>query len=326
MDRLFIYSFFCFYCHGQFSIHEPTSNIFKVVDLMFNKDVHIKLKDSQNFLHNKKLVSDLIGESNICKDDIVIEIGGGRGIITEQLIEICREVYVIEYDFNLYKHLKDKFYNINNIKIIYGDFLEFELPKEYKYKIFSSIPYNITAAILSKLTFADNPPEDIYIVLQKEAAEKYAGKPNGGESMRSLLLKPYFDFEIIRNLKRTDFTPVPSVDSVFLHIGKRENTLIRKDKEDLYSDFIAYIFNNAGNDIKSRCKYIFSYKQIKRLSNDIGFKMTDSPTCLSYEQWLKVFQYFLIGVSDERKKLVNNMYSKLMKEQNKIDKLYRSRK
>ena len=152
MDKLFIYSLFCFYCHGQFSIHESTLNTFKVVDFMFNKDVHMKLKDTQNFLHNKKLILDLIGESNICKDDIVIEIGGGEGIITEKLIEICKKVYVIEYDFGLYKNLKNKFDNINNIKIIYGDFLEFELPKEYKYKVFSNIPYNITAAILSKLT------------------------------------------------------------------------------------------------------------------------------------------------------------------------------
>ncbi|MBU5426259.1 23S ribosomal RNA methyltransferase Erm [Tissierella pigra] len=292
---------------------------------MLNKDNQIKLQYSQNFLYSKKLVSDLIGQSNICKDDIVIEIGGGRGIITEQLVKKCKKVYVIEYDFNLYKSLKDKFYDIKNVEIIHGDFLEFELPKEYRYKIFSNIPYNITSAILSKLIFADNPPDDIYIILQKEAAEKYAGKPYDGESMRSLLLKPYFDFEIIRNLKRTDFNPVTSVDSVFLQIKKRENRLIRKDKGNLYSDFIAYIFSNTGKDMKLRCKHIFSYKQIKRLSNDIGFKMTDSPTCLSYEQWLKVFQYFVIGVSDEKKKLVNNSYSKLMKEQDKIDKLYRSR-
>jgi 23S rRNA (adenine-N6)-dimethyltransferase len=316
---------FYFCCHGLLNIHESTSNIFKVVDLMFNKDNQIKLEDSQNFLYRKKLVSELIRKSNICKDDIVIEIGGGRGIITKQLVEKCKKVYAIEYDFNLYKILKDKFYNIKNIEIIHGDFLEFELPKEYRYKVFSNIPYNITAVILSKLTSNGNPPEDIYIILQREAAKKYAGKPYNRESMRSLLLKPYFDFEIIRSLKRTDFTPIPSVDSVFMHIKKRENILIEKDKQNLYSDFIAYIFSNTGKDMKLRCKHIFSYKQIKRLSNDIGFKMTDSPTCLSYEQWLKVFQYFVIGVSDEKKKLVNNSYSKLMKEQNKIDKLYRSR-
>ncbi|MGI6702422.1 MAG: rRNA adenine N-6-methyltransferase family protein, partial [Clostridia bacterium] len=143
---------------------------------MFNKNNQIKLKNTQNFLQSKKLVSELIEESNICEDDIVIEIGGGKGIITEQLVKRCRRLYVIEYDYDLYKKLKNKFYNIRNIEIIHGDFLGFELPVEYKYKVFSSIPYNITAAILSKLTSNANPPEEIYIVLQKEAAEKYAGK------------------------------------------------------------------------------------------------------------------------------------------------------
>ena len=89
----------------------------KVVDSMFNNDDNIKLKHSQNFLHNKNLVSELIRESNICKDDIVLEIGGGKGIITEQLIKRCKEVYVIEYDYYLYKKLKNKFNNAKNIRL-----------------------------------------------------------------------------------------------------------------------------------------------------------------------------------------------------------------
>ena len=80
------------------------------------------------------------------------------------MIEVCREVYVIEYDFGLYKKLMDKFSSINNIKIIYGDFLEFDC--QCNINIGFQYSYNITAAILSKLTFADNPPDDIYIILQ----------------------------------------------------------------------------------------------------------------------------------------------------------------
>lgn len=285
-----------------------------------------KLEYSQNFLHSKKLVFELIRESNIGNKDIVIEIGGGKGIITEQLAKKCNKVYVIEYDLDLYENLKVKFSNRKNIEIIYGDFLEFELPKEHRYKVFSSIPYNITAAILSKLTSSCNPPEEIYIIIQEEAARKYAGNPYNRESMRSLLLKPYFDFKIIRKLKKTDFMPVPKVNSVFFRIQKRKNSLIKQDKIGLYYDFISYIFSKGGKDMKSRCKDIFSYKQIKRLSRDIGFKITDSPTYLNYEQWLKVFQYFIIGVSGEKKKLVYNSYSKLLEEQKKIDKIHRSRK
>lgn len=296
-----------------------------VVDSMCNKNSKIKLSDSQNFLHSKRLVSEMIEQSNINKEDVVIEIGAGKGIITEQLVNKCKKVYAIEYDPYLFKMLKRAFLYTRNVDIIYGDFLEYTLPKDHKYKVFSSIPYNITAAILSKLTSAYNPPEDAYIILQEEAARKYAGNPYNRESMRSLLLKPYFDFTIIRKLKNTDFTPVPKVESVLLHIEKREHALIKAKEADLYRDFISYIFSRSGN-VKDRCKNIFSYKQLKRLSSDIGFRIIDSPGYLSFQQWLKVFQYFTTGVSDKKRRLVCNSYSKLLKDQKKIKKLHRNRK
>ena len=58
------------------------------------------------------------------------------------------------------------------------------------------------------------------------------------------------------------------------------------------------------------CKhYLLNHILILRLSRNIGFKMTDCPTCLNHDQWLKVFQYFIIGVSDEKKKLIQNLNS-----------------
>jgi len=98
------------------------------------------------------------------------------------------------------------------------------------------------------------------------------------------------------------------VDSMF---NKDNNIKLKHSQNFLHN---SYIFNNSGQNIKSKCKYIFSYKQIKRLSNDIGFKMTDSPRCLSFEQWLKAFQYFVIGVSYEKKRVIYNSYSKLLEE------------
>ncbi len=292
---------------------------------MLNKDIKKKLENSQNFLYNDKLVAQLIGKSNVEKGDIVIEIGPGKGIITKQLAKKCSKVYAIEYDPYLCSKLNKLFYNIENVEIRHGDFLEFMLPEKQKYKVFSSIPYNITSAILSKLTSFSNPPEDAYLIVQEEAAKKYAGSPYNKESMRSLLLKPYFDLKIMYKLKRTDFKPVPSVNSVLLHISKRKKALINKNQADLYWDFIAYIFKRNGN-MRDRCKHIFSYKQLKRLSKDVGFSMTDCPAYINFQQWLKVFQYYIIGVADEKKRLVCGSYSRLQDEQKKIDKIHRSRK
>lgn len=285
-----------------------------------------KLWHSQNFLHSTKLVSDLLQKSSINKDDTVIEIGPGKGIITKQLAKQCKKVYAIEYDFCLYEKLKHLFGDTKNVEIIYGDFLKTDIPSNDKYKVFSSIPYNITAEILSRLTSVSNIPENSYIILQEEAARKYAGDPYNKESMRSLLLKPYFDFKIIYRLKNTDFTPVPKVNSVMLHIEKRSNALVESQETDLYKDFISYIFKMKGRNLRERLKYIFSNEQLKRLSKNIEFKITDSPTDLNFKQWLKVFQYFIIGVSSEKQKLVYGCYSKFLNEQKKINKIHRNRK
>ncbi|QIC77585.1 hypothetical protein FSC17_15230 (plasmid) [Acinetobacter indicus] len=66
------------------------------------------IKDSQNFLHNAQLVNKLVGLSNITCDDLVYEIGPGKGIITRALLGRCRQVVAIEYDAELYRRLLEQ--------------------------------------------------------------------------------------------------------------------------------------------------------------------------------------------------------------------------
>lgn len=89
------------------------------------------LKNSQNFLINKNLVRNLIVKSKLEKNDTVIEIGPGKGIITNLLAEYVGNVIAIEYDENLFRILvsQNKF---ENIEYVYGDFLKYHLPsKQY---------------------------------------------------------------------------------------------------------------------------------------------------------------------------------------------------
>lgn len=286
----------------------------------------IKLHHSQNFLHSKKLVVDLLNESNIGREDVVIEIGPGKGIITEQLAKKCRKIYGIEYDFYLYEKLKLKFFDCKNIELLYGDFLKVDLPYKDKYKVFSNIPFSITAEILHKLTFSPNPPEDSYIIIQEEAARKYAGKQYNRESLRSLLLKPHFDLKIIHRFKNTDFVPIPKVSAVLLHINKRKQSLIEEHEAEIYKDFIAYAFSMRGKNLKERVKHIFSHEQFRQISHSMEFQSTIGPIDLSFEQWLGLFRYFIKGVSVEKRKSVHGAYQKLLNNQKKIDKIHRNRR
>jgi len=190
--------------------------------------IQLELKSSQRFLRNSKLVESLVAKSNIGVEDIVYEIGPGKGIITEQLAKRCRKVVAIELDRKLYKELVEKFRENSVVEIQFGDFLRYNLPKEEAYKVFSNIPFNITADIISKLTSINTSLLEAYLIVQKEAAERFAGRPYNKECQFSLFLKPFFRFKILHRFKQDDFHPKPHVEVVLLGITRRKYFLVKE--------------------------------------------------------------------------------------------------
>ena len=244
---------------------------------------------AQNFLRSAKLVRSLLEASSIEADDVVYEIGPGRGIITTELAQIARKVIAIEKDPSLARQLCERFRNVGNVQIIAHDFLRYPI-HEREYKIFANIPYNMTACIVRKILYLPPMPNEAFLIMQKEAAEKFSGKPS--ETQFSVMAKPWFELQIIRELRRTDFEPVPCVDSVLLHIKKRSSPLIRKEDVFLYRHFVCYGFSRWKRSLKLIFKPIFSYQQWKRLSNDLHFPLDATPSRLTFEQWLGLFEGF----------------------------------
>ena len=130
---------------------------------------------SQNFLHNPKLIAKLIRNSSIGKSDTVVEIGAGSGIITNELLEIAKNVIAIEIDRKLCLYLKHKFKSDKKLRLINCDFLDYVLPIT-PFKVFSNIPFNITSAVLRRLISSNNFFEG-YLIIQKEAAKILGVKP-----------------------------------------------------------------------------------------------------------------------------------------------------
>lgn len=250
-----------------------------------------RLKYTQNFLVSNNLVKNIIALSNINKNDTVYEIGCGKGIITKQLSLKCKNVIGIELDHNLYNNLKLNFPSNSNIKIMENDFLNINLPKNYPYKVFSNIPFNITTKIIQKLTNINDCPSDSYLIVQKEVALKMIGKY--GLNMQQLLTKPFFDFKIIYKFKRFDFKPVPSVDVVLLHISLKKDCLIDKRYYNQYKKFINYIFLNKNYNIKTAFQGLLSYEQIKRLGRQNHFNINDNITSIDINGWISIFMFYM---------------------------------
>jgi len=173
---------------------------------------------SQNFLYSRKLVSKLVGSSSIAKNDLCLEIGPGKGIITQQLVKQAGRVIAIELDSQLFAQLKTNFRYVDNLAVYHQNFLNFQLPKT-TYKVFANIPFAIEGQIIRKLIDNSNPPDDCYLVLNKQLANRLVA--NFKENLFSIIHKPFFGFEICYQFKKTDFAPMTSVDTVLFRFTKK---------------------------------------------------------------------------------------------------------
>ena len=113
---------------------------------------------SQVFLRSPRLVAELIGHSNIRKNDLVLDIGAGIGTITSVLAGRCAKVIAIEPEPRAATKLRQNTTRLSNIKIVERDFLKYDLPSG-SYKVFSNIPFHLSSPLVQKLVWAPNPPK-----------------------------------------------------------------------------------------------------------------------------------------------------------------------
>lgn len=177
-----------------------------------------EIATSQNFLTARRLLERIVGISSISKEDTVLEIGTGKGHITEVLSRRAGFVYSVEIDEKLCARAREKLQNRGNVKIIHEDFLRYKLPRKGEYKVFANIPYYLTTDIVKKLTEDAHPPSEMWLVMEKGVAKRFMGTP--AETKMSQTLKRRWKLEIVYYFTRDDFHPKPSVDSVLLHFLK----------------------------------------------------------------------------------------------------------
>jgi len=283
-----------------------------------------RISYSQNFLENRDLVSYLVGKSSISKEDTVFDIGAGQGIITEELLRRAKRVAAFEIDPDLFNKLSQRFQNEKSLELIRGNFLTCKLPSQ-PYKVFSNIPFNLTAEIIKKLAQTQNPPEDTYLIVQNEAANKFAGKPiDNKNSQMAILLKPRFDFEIFHQFKVVDFFPRPSVDIIMLRIKKKDKPLVGYKQESLYEDFVTYAFNQFKPDITEGLSKVFGKGTIIKLAGKLGFPPSSKPSELDIEDWIGLFNAFT-QLNGKYQSIVRGSYANLLSQQGKLEKIHRTR-
>jgi len=280
-----------------------------------------ELWQSQNFLRRTEFVTGLVERADISHDDLVVEIGPGKGVITQQLTKRAGRVIAVEMDSELATGLRTRFRDSTNIRIVRADFLRWQLPQE-PYKVFSNIPFNMTADIVRKLTEDKNPPLVAYLIMQDKAAFRFMGKPK--ESQISILLKPWFEMGIVADIDRREFTPVPKINAVLAEFRKRQQPLVESQNRQWFRDFVVYGYTQWQPTILDSFRRVFSPKQRSIIERELRIR-EEKPSDLTLEQWLKLFETFMVYVPFDRKEVVRGAEERLEKQQKSLRKWNRTR-
>lgn len=170
----------------------------------------------QNFLIRYKVVHDIIRSANIQKDEHILEIGGGLGILTDAISTVTKKLTIIEKDIRLAKYLEKTFPHAN---VIIGDALTVQWPEDVK--LISNLPYSISSPIIQRILH--HPLQSATIMVQKEIADRCVAKPGQRDYSRlSVLCSLHSIVQKQFSVNPDAFQPKPKVTSTVMCLEKRE--------------------------------------------------------------------------------------------------------
>lgn len=269
------------------------------------KTFRTKKRLGQNFLVNPDIINFITSNSELSKDDIVVEIGAGAGFVTEQLVKKAGHVFAIELDDDAVEVLKK--IDADNLTIIHQDILKTDIStfSEKKVKIIANIPYYITGPIIAHLLGEiddltnknRSSISEITLMVQKEVAQRIVANeksPSKQYGLLTMLAQFWAECEIIKTVGRKSFYPAPKVESALVKLKVNE-----KPKLDLsdYSHFkktVKAAFSQRRKNIKN-CLLSggFSKENIQKSLSNLGISENTRGESISIEMFGKLSEELL---------------------------------
>lgn len=197
----------------------------------------------QHFLSDPRILTRIVDTLDPALDETVLEIGPGRGVMTELLKDRARSVIAIEYDRALAAMLRDR-YAGSNVRIVEANVLETDLGTTAggPYALIGNVPYYITTPILFHALRPPRATRAVYLV-QREVAERMRATPGSKEyGALTVNLQALADVELVFRVPPGAFQPPPKVESAVVRVVPRTQPLVPPDEEQGLREFVQAIF------------------------------------------------------------------------------------
>ena len=248
-----------------------------------------KKRLGQNFLVDNHIIEKIIIASQIKSKDNIIEIGPGLGALTRHLTEINDSLRVIEIDTSIISHLQKACPKLKHENIICKNFLNVDLKNFYsnqKIKILGNLPYNVASLILIHLIKFKKIISEIYVMLQKEVAERIISKPDSKIYGRlSVILQYHFGCTSLFSVTSDSFKPKPKVESQVIKLVPYKVLPFKTNNYPLFLKIVKETFGQRRKQIRNTLKK-FNFK-----NKNIPIDLTCRPENLSIQDFVLLTNY-----------------------------------
>lgn len=281
------------------NVYEETQAILNTYKIQANKSL------GQNFLIDDNVIESIIESSEIKKEDLIIEIGPGLGVLTDRLLKKSDNVVVIELDKRMISILKNRFCLNKNLEIINEDVLKVDLEeliknkkqqnKINKVKIVANLPYYISTPIIMKLLENRLEISEIIVMVQKEVAERLSAKTGEREAGAiTYAVEYYAQATKIIDVPKESFIPSPKVESQVIKLEVRKNPKIKVEDEKLLFSIIQKSFMQRRKTLSNALinnKILENREEVEEMFKTLEIDRNVRGEKLTLEEFGKITNY-----------------------------------
>lgn len=249
----------------------------------------------QNFLHDKQIINRIVSAFNPKNDDAVVEIGPGRGALTEFLIGQSKVLHLIEYDHALAAHWQQVaesqpgmvVHNQNVLKVEFAELLKQaqEVTDASKLRIIGNLPYNISSQILIGLLDEITVVSDIVAMLQLEMVERICASPHNKQYGRlTVMLQQAFECRKLFKVPSGAFTPAPRVESAIVQLVPKSSNENTVSDRVIFAEVVKTSFSQRRKTLHNNLKKIINIEMYEPLGIDPKLR----PENITVEQYVAI--------------------------------------
>ena len=257
----------------------------------------------QHFLVSGRILGRIVRAAALDPDDVVVEVGPGRGILTKELARRAGRVVAVEVDEALADYLTETLDEYRNVEIVRADAREVEIdslvPVETPYKLVANLPYYAGSPIVRRFLEAPNKPELIVVMMQREVARNMTAAP-GDMSVLSVRTQLYGEPRIVSSVPPSAFRPAPKVTSAVIRIDVYREPALALDSTERFMGLVKAGFSSPRKQIHNCLRQTLGppYERVEDMLGEAGIDPTRRPATLSLSEWGTLYEAYRHNVTD----------------------------